>query len=297
MTKRIALVTGATGFVGSHLVKCLLTENWYVHIIIRPTSSLQQLQSVQDNLTIHTHDGTIHSMINIVGTIQPSVVFHLASLFIAEHQSEDITNLIDSNIRFGNYLVEAMITHQVEYLVNTGTSWQHYQNQDYSPVCLYAATKQAFEAILQYYIEANALNVITLKLFDTYGSDDPRPKLLYLLNQIAKAQQSLPMSLGEQLIDLVHINDIVNAFVIAAERLLAGNVSRHEKYAVSSGEPLTLKELVRCYERIMQHNLPIVWGGRKYRKREVMMPWDKGQWIAGWEPQVKLEEGLNMLKH
>jgi nucleoside-diphosphate-sugar epimerase len=294
MTKRIALVTGATGFVGSHLVKRLLNENWCVHIIIRPSSNLQQLQSVQHKLTPHTHDGTVQSMMNIVGTAQPSVVFHLASLFIAEHKYEDITNLIESNIRFGNHLVEAMIKHQVNYLVNTGTSWQHYQNKDYSPVCLYSATKQAFEVILQYYIEAHALKVITLKLFDTYGPDDPRHKLFYLLNQIAKAQQPLAMSPGEQLIDLVHINDVVNAFVIAAERLLTSNISGHEKYAVSSGNPLTLKKLVHCYEQIMQQDLPIVWGGRKYRRREVMVPWNKGQWIPSWEPQVKLEDGLKL---
>jgi hypothetical protein len=61
--------------------------------------------------------------------------------------------------------------------------------------------------------------------------------------------------------------------------LLAGEVSGHEKYAVSSGNPLSLKELVRCYEKILQQNLPIVWGGRKYRRREVKEVWNKGEWI------------------
>ena len=63
----------------------------------------------------------------------------------------------------------------VKILVNTGTSWQHYENKDYSPVNLYAATKQSFEAILQYYVEVASLKAITLKLFETYGLDDPRP--------------------------------------------------------------------------------------------------------------------------
>ena len=161
---------------------------------------------------------------------------------------------------------------------------------------LYAATKQAFEDILQYYIEANALSVITLKLFDTYGPNDPRPKLFHILKKIANDNLSLAMSPGEQLIDLVHVYDVVNAFVIAGEHLESPAVNGHEIYAVSSGVQIKLKDLVKIYANIHGKELAINWGGREYRNREVMRPWSNGKLLPGWKISIELEEGIMLMK-
>ena len=144
-------------------------------------------------------------MINIVNEANPEIVFHLASLFLAQHTLEDIERLVQSNLLFGVQIAEAITLQGVTKLINTGTSWQHYENEDYNPVCLYAATKQAFEDMLKFYVEASKLKVITLKLFDTYGPDDSRPKLFTLLRKVAQEQTELAMSPGEQLIDLVYM--------------------------------------------------------------------------------------------
>ena len=66
-------------------------------------------------------------------------------------------------------------------MVNTGTSWQHYENSDHRPSNLYAATKQAFEEILNFYATAYPLRVCSLHLSDTYGPNDIRPKLFGFL--------------------------------------------------------------------------------------------------------------------
>ena len=170
------------------------------------------------------------------------------------------------------------------YLVNTGTSWQHFENQSYSPVNLYAATKQAFEVLLEYYVEARELRVITLKLFDTYGPNDPRPKLLNLLKGLVNHDQRLAMTAGEQKIDMVHVEDVVRAFTIASDRLMQGKVLGMESYAVSSGRHLHLRELVNMVETKLVYKLPIDWGAKPYRKREVMTPW-RGKQLPGWFPE------------
>ncbi|MCL0088931.1 NAD(P)-dependent oxidoreductase [Dehalococcoidia bacterium] len=291
-----ALITGATGFVGSRLAQRLVRQDWEVHVIVRPTSKLEQLDSIKDRIKIYEHDGSTEHLENIVAAAKPEIVFHLASLFLAQHHAKDIVPLIQSNVQFGTQLVEAMVKNGVYRLVNTGTSWQHHENQDYSPVCLYAATKQAFEALLQFYLETTALKVVTLKLFDTYGPDDPRPKLFRLLKATAEQQEPLAMSPGEQLIDLVYIDDVIEAYLVAAERLQAGLVYAHESYIVSSGQPISLKELVRTYEQVIGKELPIQWGGRPYRPREVMVPWNKGDKLPGWEPRVALSEGIKRME-
>jgi len=289
--QQVALVTGATGFIGSHLVRRLVKDGWRVHVLSRAGSRFPDMSEF-GRVTNHIHDGSTQRMVECVAQAKPNVVFHLASLVLTQHTSKDVEPMIMSNVLFGNQLLEAMKANEVTYIINTGTSWQHYHNEDYNPVCLYAATKQAFEAILEFYIQASGIKAITLKLYDTYGPNDPRPKLFHLLNNAAKSGEPLDMSAGEQLIDLVHIDDVIEAYLLAAKRLQEGKVFKHERYAVSSGHPLQLHKLVELYASVTEQTAPVNWGARTYRHREVMIPWNRGDSLVGWEPKVSLIDGI-----
>ena len=290
--QRIALVTGGTGFIGSNLVNRLITSGWGVHVVVRPESDFGVLSEAARQIMVHTHDGTTEGLVKIMSNARPSVVFHLASWFLSGHLPKDVTKLIQSNVLFSTQLAEAMAESGVVNLVNTGTSWQHYDNKEYSPVNLYAATKQAFETILQYYVEVRSIKAITLQLFDTYGPKDQRAKLFTLLRRTAETQRLLQMSPGEQLIDLVYIDDVLDAYLLAAERLLLRKVSRQEIYEITSGKPIKLRDLVDVYSQSIGKSLPIEWGARPYRLREVMVPWGKGNILPGWEPRVSLRAGI-----
>lgn len=283
-----ALVTGASGFVGRALLRQLVAAGWQTHALVRSQIDAGQFDRA---VTWHRCAGTSESIGAIVRTASPAVVFHLASLFIAEHRAADVERLLQSNVLFGTQLVEALSEAGAPALVNAGTSWQHFNGHDYSPVNLYAASKQAFEAVLQYYVEARELRVTTLALSDTYGPGDTRPKLMTLLRRVAVQNQPLAMSPGGQLIDLVHVEDVARAFLLAGERLGTGTAAGHECFAVSSGRPVTLRELAQAVEHVLGRSLPLIWGGRPYRAREVMVPW-QGQPLAGWQPRITLADGL-----
>jgi nucleoside-diphosphate-sugar epimerase len=291
-----ALVTGPSGFIGSHLVRRLVLEGWDVHLVVRPSSSLELIDDLLGRVSLHRYDGSTASLMEIAAESRPDVVFHLASLFLAQHRPEDVEPLITSNVLFGAQLLEAMTANGIHRLVNTGTSWQHFENRDFDPVNLYSATKQAFEALLHYYLQTTPLRAITLKLYDTYGPGDPRPKLFTLLRKASLEQQSLAMSKGEQLIDLVFIDDVIRAFTVAAGQLTAAVAGEHKAYAVSSGSPLPLRELVERYGRITGRPMRVEWGGRPYRMREVMVPWNCGESLPGWRPQVTLEQGVQEME-
>jgi len=294
--QRRALITGATGYIGSSLTKRLVTEGWDVHIVVRPNPKLDVLAPALASVTVHEHDGTTEGMNRLMRAARPDMVFHLASLFLAQHKPEDIGALINSNVLFSTQLVEAMVANEIKYLVNTGTSWQHHNNEAYNPVNLYAATKQAFEDILAYYIEAHGLKAITLALFDTYGPDDPRPKLISLLWKTAPLQTSIAMSPGEQKIDLVHVDDVTAAFALS-EELVRHQKHGHERYGVTSGKPIRLIDLVAAFEEATGcEKLPIEWGGRPYRPREVMEPWRSYMTPPGWMPRISFAEGIQQTR-
>src|SRR5439155_20478749 len=102
------LVTGATGFVGGHLVRALLDEGREVHAVLRPSSDPEVLGDRRDRVVCHTHDGTTKGLVSLMQAAHPAVVFHLAALFVAEHRPEDVEPLVRANLLFGSQLLEAM---------------------------------------------------------------------------------------------------------------------------------------------------------------------------------------------
>ena len=222
------------------------------------------------------------------------IVYHLASLYLPSHKYDDIRNLIDSNITFGTELVDAMNVNGITNFVNTGTMFQHYKDANYSPVNLYAATKQCFEDILKLYQETSGFKVISLHLFDTYGSNDKRRKIFNLFKEISESGETLAMSPGEQLIDIVYIDDIIDAFIIAGKYLVEGRYDLCGTYGVSSGKPVKLRELVKIFEKVSGKKLSIEWGGRPYREREIMVPWKSYKTLPDWQPKINLEDGIKL---
>ena len=281
MKKRV-LLTGVTGFIGRHLVRRMLDAGWEVAAIVRPTSDRTVLErEVRERMEFHVCEGG--TLVDIVREAKPAVVCHLASLYLAAHESEDVAALVASNILFGTELLEAMAKNEVRRFVHAGTSWQHYHGARYSPVNLYAATKEAFEMMMRYYEETAGLHAVTLKLFDTYGEGDTRRKILALLQEAAATGEELALSPGEQKLDLVHVDDVADAFLLAAEYLANDRTDIRGEYAVSAGKALTLKEIAARVEELLGKKIPVRWGARPYREREVMEPWRTGRLLPGWQ--------------
>jgi len=293
MTERsIALVSGATGFIGSNLVKALIARGQAVFVLAREGTDTTGAETVGAKVIRNT-GGTLE-LVKALSALQPQTVFHLASYFTADHKPAEVDSLINSNLGFSTQLLEASVLAGCKKFVNAGTNWQHYDSQNYSPACLYAATKEAFEAILRYYSDASGLRVLTLKLFDSYGPNDSRRKLLALLSEALRTGQPLGMSPGEQKINFVHVDDIVRAFLHAEAMLEQMSLGSMRSFAVRSDEDFTLRELVSLLGEITGKTLAIRFGDRPYRAREVMTPW-KGEVLPGWRPEISLENGLRCL--
>lgn len=265
-------ISGATGFIGQHLCNRLMKEDIPFICITRPSSdhSFFKKNKIQC-INFTSGDASLEHKFQ---EYQVTGVIHLAAHFVAEHSYENIKDLIESNILYGTCILEASAKAGCDWFLNTGTFWQHYKGATYDPVNLYAATKQAFEDIAKFYVEAHGLKFCTLKLCDTYGPGDRRQKIFNLFAKYAATGEVLEMSPGEQLIDVVHVEEVASAFIKLIKLLnKTKNFSSNcESYYVSSRRKISLKELANEYEKINGVRLNIKWGARPYRKREVMFP-------------------------
>lgn len=289
------LITGATGFIGKHLVKRLLADGHTVVAIVRPTSDTDFLKVHNIPYFSYTSDYTLLS--DFLKTEAPDGIIHLASKVVVEHVSNQIDDIINSNVLFPTHLLEAAINAHVKWFINTGTFWQHYENKNYSPVNLYAASKQSFEDIARYYFETSSINFVTFKLYDTFGPNDSRPKILNLWVKSALSGETLEMSAGEQLIDMSYINNVTDGFT-ALLTLISNDLNKEicgKSFAIKSEKRISLKELAHVFEGVTGLKPNIAWGKKAYRKREVMIPWQDGEPIPGFTAKISLEEGIKLV--
>ncbi|MCJ7740673.1 NAD(P)-dependent oxidoreductase [Candidatus Microgenomates bacterium] len=299
MKKKI-LLTGASGFTGLHLLKALLKSKKYkLAVIKRPRSSFSIIKSNRKQVVFYDLKSNSNNLFEILKSEKPDIVIHLAGFFQAEHQSNEIEEMMKTNLLLGTKLLEAMARNGVKRLITAGTFWEYYEDKKiYNPVNLYAATKHAFSDILQYYIEAEGIKAVTLQIYDTYGSADPRKKLFYYLKNALTTGKTLEMSPAEQFLDLVYIDDVVEAYLKAVEYLLKKKDNRHEIFQIGSGKAVKLKNVVRLFEKIAGRKLSIKFGGRPYRKREVMSAKAdirKAKKVLGWRPKVSLTSGIQRI--
>jgi nucleoside-diphosphate-sugar epimerase len=283
-----ALITGATGFIGGHLVRRLVRLGWKVNALTRKVSTNPVLAEC---VTWHTYQGDYASVSHAVAISKPDVVIHLASLFLSDHKAEQLDQLIDSNLRFGMHLLEAMRQNNITHFINTGTSWQHYNDAAYDPVNLYAATKQSFESVIDYYCNVHNLSAVTLKIFDTYGPNDYRGKIVTLINEAIKNQTELEMTDGNQSIHLVEISDVTQAFIKATE---LKNPGEHKKYGIPSNRAITIRDAAKLLER--KHNKPLkaLWG-KKTKPARMMLKPPELPTVPGWTALTMFPNEKNVL--
>ncbi|HBF6356651.1 TPA: NAD-dependent epimerase/dehydratase family protein [Clostridioides difficile] len=292
---RKVVLTGGSGYIGSNLARKLYTLGYDIYVIVRQDSRLDLICDIEKNINIYYFDGKILSLNNFMNEIKPDLVIHLASLFINEHTTLQIDELINSNILFSTQLIETSLRANVKYFINTGTHWQNYNGENYNPVNLYAATKEAFQNICKYYSEVTDMSIITIKLIDTYGPYDPRPKIMNLLKDIYFNKKTLNMSSGEQELGLLYIEDVIKAYLIAIEKIQKMNPKECRAFFALPKKIYSLREVVDIFQCAVGEKLDINWGKRPYRKREIMKIYINDENILENEDIIGLYEGIKCM--
>lgn len=285
---RRAVVTGATGFVGGALTRRLVADGWDVTAMVRDPSAPLPCPAV-------AWPTSGDEAVDLFGRLAPEVCFHLATRFQPRHAPTDVVPLVEGNVTLAALVGEGAASVEGCGVVYTTSYWQHFEGADYSPTSLYAAMKQAGADVLRYYAECADLPVLTLTLFNTYGPGEPANRITSLLVRSALEQNPVGLSPGDQLIDLLHLSDVVDA-VVASSALIGSGGERWLGYSARADEAVSLKELAATIGDVVGTPPLADFGALPYRPREMFTPWETDPDLPGWAPGVELAEGLADLR-
>lgn len=275
------LVTGGTGFVGGHLVKRFVQKGLPVYWMSSDNYGLATRSGL-------TQKGSHHSpqvVVDVIKEMRPTRVFHLATHFRDVHTPADIQRLTDACITFGTAVAEASAVCGARFIY-VESAWQRYMGKK-SSVSLYAALKNAFDEVLNFYAEVHALETVGVFLFDTYGPSDKRGKLVTRLLSALFRDESLTLGSPDKLINLTHVHDVVTGLVSVSEW------APKRDWVIKPWSTISLAELVAEVERVAEKSLNVRWDPSLDRPREMRSDWIFGSLVAIENP-LCLRDGLQM---
>ncbi len=289
------LLTGATGYLGRYLLEALIGTDHELILLVRSADKLKPLlEKTNAGITlIQTDDIGWKEKIR---SASPEGVIHLAAFLSSADDAQTIDHLIDSNIRFGTQLLDALRGTAVRFFINTGTFAEYNGKEDkrLQPAYLYAATKTAFRSILDYYQRLSGFKVLHVIPYTIYGRKGDAKKLIDYIYEALDAPAPINMSPGEQVLDLIHIEDVVRFYLLLLKHpeALTDSVS---EFHLGTGRGTSPRQLCRILENATGKKANINWGGRPYRDLDTMYAVAPAGALAGrigWQPLISIEQGI-----
>ena len=283
------LVTGATGFLGSHVVKKLLAEGQKVVILKRSFSNTKRLKAELSKIKSYDID-KLDDFVDVFREQHIDVVIHTATCY--GRQGEAVEEIYDVNLKFPLKLLELALRFNTDTFFNTDTILSKYLNW-------YALSKKQFSEIGQQFAHMGKINFIDAKLEHMYGEDDSNTKFVtFMLEALQNNQDELKLTAGEQRRDFIYVDDVVDAYwkILTAQ----GNDKKYQYYEVGTGKTISIKELVMLAKSITKSQTKLVFGAIPYRENEIMeSKADISDLQAiDWNPHALVSEGLmKMMKY
>jgi UDP-glucose 4-epimerase len=299
---RSVLVTGATGFIGSRLVRRLADNGARVHAVVPPGDARERALRSLPGVTLHRlpvfDAGGLRAC---VSGDAPELVFHLAASGVNPAEREP-SALLAGNTGLLVELLVACRELRPRRVIFTGSCSEYapvvpgsrvHEDDPRDATDLYGAAKVATHLYGRALAVLHELPLVTLRLFGTYGPGEAPHRLIPYLVKRLRASEPVDLTRGEQVRDLTFVDDVVEALLVAGA---TPELGAHDAFNVCSGRGVSVRQL--CAEVVKQLGCSetlLGFGARPYRRDEPM--WLVGnpqrfQHATAWSPRVSLEQGI-----
>ena len=260
------LITGATGFLGSHLVKALLKDNYRVVILKRRFSNTKRIEDVLSQCCVYDIDQCeLSKPFEDLGKID--AVIHTATCY--GRNNETTAEIIESNVLFPLRLLEISSFYKTDIFFNTDTFFNK-ETVSYSYLSTYTTSKRHFLDWGKQIAEKQSIKFVNLKLEHIFGAGDGDSKFVtHIIKSCLNNVDELKLTAGEQKRDFIHIDDVVSIYQLLLKKVKE-ETSFYQEYPVGSGKAITVRELVEMIHRLTRSKTILNFGALPYREGEIM---------------------------
>ncbi len=280
------LLTGASGFLGSHLARHFLAAGHDVALLLRPGSRLDRLRGMEAAFETGRFENDAECTA-FVRSVAPDVLVHTACAY--GRRGESPVEMLESNVRFGLLLLQALEMNQLPAtFMNMGTVLA-------PEVSLYALSKHQFAQWGRFMAgqTGSPLQFVQVLLQHMYGPGDDVSKFTtHVLHACQRSVPELKLTAGEQMRDFIHIEDAVSACALLAEQ--RQRLDKICEVEVGSGQAVSVRAFVEMAHRLSQSHTRLLFGALPYRAHEAMHCESDLSLLKqlGWLPRYDLEAGL-----
>ena len=305
LINKTALVTGADGFIGSHLVEMLVEGGYQVKALSQYNSfnDWGWLDSVpcKDNIEVLTGDVRDPHYCKFI-TKNVDIVFHLAALIAIPYSYIAPDSYVDTNIKGTLNICQAAREHGGIRVIHTSTS-EVYGTAQYVPIneehplqpqSPYSATKIAADAMAMSFYNAFELPVTIARPFNVYGPrQSARAVIPTIITQIANGEKEIKLGDVTPTRDFNYVNDTCRGFIALAEC----DDSIGETVNIGSNFEISIGDTLNMIKDIMDSDVKFIVDVNRVRpkKSEVFRLWcdnSKIEKLTGFKPEVDIVEGL-----
>jgi len=294
------LVTGGSGFIGSHLIPKLVEEGYDVYSLARYVTGRYVLGANVKTVFADLRD--YHAVQKVVKEVQPEIVVHLAALSPVSYSYDHPQETVEVNFNGTVNLAEACLRHVPHFrqFVFASTS-ETYGNQEAFPITEhspqhpnspYAVSKVACEKYLQYMCDAYDFPVTVMRPFNTYGRKRNKHFVVErAVTQMLENKDRIYLGDPETVRDFLYVEDHVSAYlaVLDNEKVIG------EVFNFCTGRGTSIRELTQIIAEKLNWHGVIVWHSVPKRPLDIKCligSYEKAEKRLGWKPRWKLEDGL-----
>ncbi|MCW2586901.1 MAG: hypothetical protein JWN55_2417 [Frankiales bacterium] len=294
------LVTGATGFLGSHLTSRLLEEGADVHALTSTVSAVypQRLLPVRERITLH--EGSLadrSAMDALAEQVRPRLIFHLGAYTHVGKSWQRVDECVQVNVQGTVNLLQALARFGFDKFVYTGTS-EIYGDVDVpfredgpvNPISPYSVSKYAGERYCRMFHQGKGWPLVMVRPFNAYGPAQSPDRIIPEIIVRALKGQPLLMTQGKQTREFNFASDLAAGFLAAG---LHGRPGR--LYNLGCGEEVSMRDLAATVLKLMNDPVEAQFGALPDRPTEIWRMYadsSRARTELGWSPQVGLAEGL-----